>query len=99
MIRAQLLLLLTAAVFFDPVRIGRVESHEESGEWHCDSASGIRVPADFRPGVITVDGKVEDWKGIDGSDFPLLPALDPDADKQYNAGKMTLKVRDKDQKL
>lgn len=94
MIRIQLLLLLlTTDLLFDPARIRRVESHEESGEWHCDSGSGIRVPAHFRPGVITVDGKVDDWKEIDGSVFPLLPALDPDADKEYNAGKMTLKVR------
>ncbi|KAL8527191.1 hypothetical protein ACS0TY_005171 [Phlomoides rotata] len=92
LIRLQSILILTTALLFDPTRIARVDSHEESGEWHCDSGSGIRVPAEFRPGVITVDGKVEDWKGIDGSNFHLLPALDPDADKEYNAGKMTLKA-------
>ncbi|KAL3638320.1 hypothetical protein CASFOL_017691 [Castilleja foliolosa] len=42
--------------------------------------------------VDTVDGKVDDWNDVDGSDFPLLPALDPDADKEYNAGKLTLKA-------
>lgn len=93
MLRIQVLVLLIAAVSLSPTRIWRVNSHEESGEWHCDSDSGIRVEARFRPGIITVDGKVDEWTGVSGLDFPLLPALDPDADKEYNAGKMTLKVR------
>ncbi|KAH6823901.1 heme binding protein [Perilla frutescens var. hirtella] len=92
LLRPQSLLLLIAAVLFDPARIGRVKSHQESGPWHCDSDAGIRIQSVFRPGIITVDGKVEDWKDVSGSDFALLPALDPDADKAYNAGKMTLKV-------
>ncbi|KAK6120138.1 hypothetical protein DH2020_046044 [Rehmannia glutinosa] len=92
MLRVQVLVLLLAAVLLYPTRIDRVSSHEESGEWHCDSGSEIRVQAEFRPGIITLDGKVDDWKDVDGSDFPLLPALDPDADKEYNAGKMTLKA-------
>lgn len=90
LLRAQPLgLLLIAAVLLFPARI---TSHHESGPWHCDSDPGIRIRSQFRPGVITVDGKVDDWSGVSGSDFALLPALDPDADKEYNAGRLTLKV-------
>lgn len=90
LLRAQALgLLLIAAVLLGPAR---VSSHQESGEWHCDSDPGIQIRSEFRPGVITVDGRVDDWGGVPGSDFALLPALDPDADKEYNAGKLTLKV-------
>lgn len=73
-------------------RVGQVFSHQESGEWSCESHAEIRVRAEFRPGVVTVDGHVDDWKDVDGSQFPLLPALDPDADKAYNGGKMTIKT-------
>ena len=69
-----------------------VLSHQESGEWSCESDSGIQVLADFRPGLITLDGRNDDWKDIDGSEFPLRPALDPDADHEYPAGQMTVKV-------
>ncbi|XP_073313904.1 uncharacterized protein [Primulina huaijiensis] len=92
MIRVRLLILAITAALFSSIQIDRVSSHEESGEWHCDSDTGIRIQAEFRPGIITVDGHADDWKEIDGSDFPLLPALDPDADKEYNDGKMTLKA-------
>ena len=70
----------------------RVSSHEESGQWSCESNSEIRVQADFRPGVITLDGHGDDWKDIDGFEFSLLPALDPDEDHEYKDGKMTVKV-------
>lgn len=70
----------------------RVESHEESGPWSCDSESEIRVEANFKPGVITLDGHADDWKDIDGSYFPLLPALDPDAENEFKGGKMSVKV-------
>lgn len=48
--------------------------------------------AEFRPGFVTLDGHADDWADIDGFDFPLRPALDPDEDKEYKAGKMTVKV-------
>jgi len=70
----------------------RVDSHEESGPWSCDSESEIRVEAGFKPGVITLDGHADDWKDIDGSYFPLLPALDPDAENELKGGKMSVKV-------
>lgn len=90
LLRAEaLLLLLIAPILFGPAR---VSSHEESGPWHCDLDSGIRIQSEFRPGIITVDGKVDDWDGVSGSGFALLPALDPDAEKEYNAGKLTLKA-------
>ncbi|CAA0824911.1 heme binding [Striga hermonthica] len=92
MLRDQVVVLLLTAALLGPNRIQPVSSHEEVGEWHCDPNSEIRVQAEFRPGIITIDGKVDDWDGVEGSDFPLLPALDPDADKEYDAGKLTLKV-------
>ena len=51
------------------------------------------MQADFRPGVITLDGHGDDWKDIDGFEFSLLPALDPDEDHEFKDGKMTVKVR------
>lgn len=50
------------------------------------------MQADFRPGVITLDGHADDWKDIDGFEFSLRPALDPDEDHEYKDGKMTVKV-------
>ena len=88
MLRVLLLLLV-----FGSALIGRVISHEEKGEWSCDSDLDIRVAAGFRPGLITLDGHAEDWKDIDGFEFSLLPALDPDAENEYKAGKMTVKVK------
>ncbi|KAK8540989.1 hypothetical protein V6N13_061037 [Hibiscus sabdariffa] len=70
----------------------RVISHEESGVWSCESNSETQVQADFRPGVITLDGHADDWKDIDGFEFSLLPALDPDEDQEYKDGKMTVKA-------
>ncbi|XP_054803830.1 uncharacterized protein LOC129307011 isoform X2 [Prosopis cineraria] len=79
-------------LFLAFVSIGVVDSHEESGPWSCDSNSEIRLQADFKPGLVSLDGHADDWKDIDGSDFSLLPALDPDADKEYKGGKMTVKT-------
>ncbi|MCI08425.1 hypothetical protein A2U01_0029502, partial [Trifolium medium] len=45
----------------------------------------------FQPGLITLDGHADDWKSIDGSHFSLLLALDPDAENEFNGGKMTVK--------
>lgn len=83
---------ISLLLFFASVSIGGVDSHEESGAWSCDSNSEIRLQADFKPGLITLDGHADDWKDIDGSDFSLLLAVDPDADKEYKGGKMTVKV-------
>ncbi|KAJ6680056.1 HEME BINDING PROTEIN [Salix purpurea] len=72
--------------------IGRVNSHQESGEWSCETDEEIRIEAGFRPGLITLDGHADDWKDIDAFDSSLLPALDPDDDKEYTGGKMTVKA-------
>lgn len=69
-----------------------VNSHEEKGEWSCDSPSDIRVNAEFRPGIVTLDGHADDWKNINGYEFPLLIAVDPDPENEYNGGKMTVKA-------
>ncbi|KAI4365718.1 hypothetical protein MLD38_021682 [Melastoma candidum] len=74
------------------VLVLRVSSHQESGEWECEAGSQVRVDAQFRPGIVTLDGHADDWKDVDGSEFSLLPALDPDEDKEYKAGKMTVKA-------
>ncbi|CAN4106541.1 unnamed protein product [Withania somnifera] len=66
--------------------------HHEAAHWSCNSKTDIHVQTHFNPGRITLDGQVDDWKDIDGSAFSILPALDPDADKAYNAGKMTVKA-------
>ncbi|KAM5550191.1 hypothetical protein ABKV19_001240 [Rosa sericea] len=87
MLRPWLLLL----VFCVPL-LQWVNSHEESGEWSCESDSDIRIQAQFGPGLITLDGHADDWKDMDGSEFSLLPALDPDAETEYTGGKMTVKA-------
>ncbi|KAJ8565826.1 hypothetical protein K7X08_008402 [Anisodus acutangulus] len=71
---------------------GSLSSHHEAANWHCDSNTDSHLQAHFNPGRITLDGQVDDWKDIDGSAFSLLPALDPDEDKAYNGGKMTVKA-------
>lgn len=87
MVRVSLILLVLGSVL-----IGWTSSHQESGDWSCESDSGIRVQAEFRPGIVTLDGHADDWNDIDGFEFSLLPALDPDDDKEYKGGKMTVKV-------
>ncbi|OVA16793.1 Cytochrome c-552/DMSO reductase-like [Macleaya cordata] len=74
------------------VSIGFVKSHNDGGEWSCNSDSEIRIEADFRPGIITLDGHPDDWNDVDGFEFSLLPALDPHEDDAYEAGKMTVKA-------
>ncbi|CAH9082580.1 unnamed protein product [Cuscuta epithymum] len=83
---------LVVLSFLITARIGQVTSHHESGPWTCDSNPDIRVQAEFRPGVVTLDGHVDDWKDVNGTEFSLLPALDPDADKEYSGGKMIIKA-------
>ncbi|XP_051146848.1 uncharacterized protein LOC127262272 [Andrographis paniculata] len=67
-------------------------AHQDSGDWHCDSDGEARISADFLPGIVTLDGHADDWAAVDGFEFPLRPALDPDEDKEYPAGKMTVKA-------
>ncbi|PIN10060.1 hypothetical protein CDL12_17351 [Handroanthus impetiginosus] len=67
-------------------------SHHESGDWHCEPDDEAQIEAQFRPGLVTLDGHADDWDAVDGFEFPLRPALDPDEDKEYEAGKMTIKV-------
>ncbi|KAF7804938.1 heme-binding protein [Senna tora] len=86
-----MLRILFVLFFLASASIGEVYSHEESGEWNCGSNSEIRVQVQFKPGVITLDGHADDWKDVDGSEFPLLLALDPDAENEYKGGKMTVK--------
>ncbi|KAK2968743.1 hypothetical protein RJ640_020379 [Escallonia rubra] len=71
---------------------GPVNSHQESGAWSCESDQETRVAAEFKPGTVTLDGHADDWKDVYGFEFSLLPALDPDADKEYKGGKMTVKA-------
>ncbi|GLT42652.1 hypothetical protein SLA2020_166420 [Shorea laevis] len=85
MLRALLLLSLLGLIRW-------VNAHQERGEWTCESESEIRVQADYRPGLVTLDGLADDWKDIDGSEFSLRPALDPDEDHEYAGGKMTVKA-------
>ncbi|KAL9265011.1 hypothetical protein AKJ16_DCAP15700 [Drosera capensis] len=73
--------------------IGLVNSHNESGEWSCESNSETTgIVAEFRPGVVSLDGKGDEWVDIDGVELSLLPALDPHEDDAYPGGKMTVKA-------
>ncbi|CAK9150903.1 unnamed protein product, partial [Ilex paraguariensis] len=83
---------LVAFVIFGSIRVGLVNSHEESGEWHCDQDSESRVVAEFKPGLVTLDGHADDWKDVEGFEFSLLEALDPDREHEYKGGKMTIKA-------
>lgn len=69
-----------------------MNSHQEAGQWSCESESETRIEVDFRPGIITLDGHADDWKDVDGFEFSLLPALDPDVEHEYKAGRMTVKA-------
>ena len=67
-------------------------SHQESGEWSCEPDLETRIHAEYKPGLVTLDGHADDWSDVDGLELSLLPALDPDEDHQYKGGKMTVKV-------
>lgn len=69
------------------------EDHGDEAAGSCEASPNIRVVADYRPGIITVDGHADDWSEVEGFQFNLLPALDPDADKAYTGGKISIKVR------
>jgi hypothetical protein len=68
-------------------------AHEHHGDAPTCAGGGGRVLAEFRPGEVTLDGHPADWEAVEASEFPLLPALDPDDDKAYTGGKVTVKVR------
>ncbi|PQP99144.1 uncharacterized protein Pyn_06086 [Prunus yedoensis var. nudiflora] len=57
-----------------------------------NASSSASAIAEFGPGLITLDGHADDWKDMDGFEFSLLPALDPDAENEYRGGKMTVKA-------
>uniref|UniRef100_A0ACD6AP62 Uncharacterized protein n=1 Tax=Avena sativa TaxID=4498 RepID=A0ACD6AP62_AVESA len=82
-----LALLLAAAVL-----VAFVAAHEHHGEAPTCAGGGGRVLAEFRPGEVTLDGHPTDWEAVEASEFPLLPALDPDEDKAYTGGKVTVKA-------
>ncbi|URE19900.1 Fip1 motif [Musa troglodytarum] len=91
-----LLLLLLLAVLFlsSTIRLGGAHEHdEEEDESSCEQNPDVRVDAEFRPGIVTVNGRAEDWAYIDGPQLALLPALDFDEDKAYGGGSMTVTVR------
>lgn len=56
-----------------------------------EAATRTWIP-EFRPGIVNLDGHADEWKDIDGFEFSLLPALDPDAENEYKGGKMTVKA-------
>lgn len=85
--------LLAFAFFFGSTLTPFVHSHEESGEWSCEPDPESRVTAEFVPGLVTIDGHGDDWRDIDGFEFSLLPALDPDKENEYKGGKMSVKVK------
>ncbi|KAL7172004.1 hypothetical protein ACSBR2_031657 [Camellia fascicularis] len=68
----RVLLVLSVLVSF---RVGLMNSHQESTEQSYDPDPDIRLRASFRPGIITLDGHVDDCNGIDGFQFSLLPLL------------------------
>ncbi|KAE9446678.1 hypothetical protein C3L33_21441, partial [Rhododendron williamsianum] len=84
--------LVLALLVLGSAVVGPVKPHEESGERSCESDPEDRVAAQYRPGVVTLDGHADDWKDVNGFEFSLLPALDPDAENAYTGGKMTVKA-------
>ncbi|XP_059652285.1 uncharacterized protein LOC132299585 [Cornus florida] len=84
--------LVVAFWIFGSTPIGLVNSHHESGEWSCEPDQETRVVADFKPGLVTVDGHADDWRDVEGFEFSLLPALDPHEEHEYKGGKMSVKA-------
>ncbi|XXG84466.1 hypothetical protein AAC387_Pa10g1976 [Persea americana] len=82
--------LFLSAIFWSSL-IGSVLSHEDHGG-SCESSSNGPIMADFRPGIVTVDGHGDDWSDVDGFEFSLLPALDPDEENKYKGGQMSVKA-------
>ncbi|XP_009411626.2 uncharacterized protein LOC103993326 [Musa acuminata AAA Group] len=93
MLRSLLALVLSAILLSSKIRFGSAhEHHGEVAEGSCESSPDVRVAAEFRPGVITVDGHADDWTDIEASEFALLPALDFDEDKAYGGGRMSVRA-------
>ncbi|PKU87209.1 uncharacterized protein LOC110097051 [Dendrobium catenatum] len=87
------LFLLSAIVLFVTIPLAAPhEGHDDVAAGSCEVSPDVRIVADYRPGIITVDGHADDWAGVEGSEFSLLPALDPDADKEYTGGKISIKA-------
>nr|XP_010921464.1 uncharacterized protein LOC105045011 [Elaeis guineensis]XP_010921465.1 uncharacterized protein LOC105045011 [Elaeis guineensis] len=85
--------LFCAILLFSAIQLA--DAHEDHGEeagGSCEMSPNVRVLAEYRPGIVTVDGHADDWADVDGSEFPLLPALDPDEDKAYAGGQITVKA-------
>ncbi|XP_078443165.1 heme binding protein [Wolffia australiana] len=58
----------------------------------CSSIGDARVVAEFRPGIVTIDGRGDEWADADAFEFSLRPALDFDLDKEFSGGKMAVKA-------
>ncbi|KAL5996445.1 hypothetical protein ACLOJK_026523 [Asimina triloba] len=72
--------------------VGSVSSHEDHGGGSCEPSSEALILADYMPGIVTVDGHADDWSEVDGYEYALIPALDPDEEHEYKGGKMTVKA-------
>ncbi|MQM05913.1 hypothetical protein Taro_038730 [Colocasia esculenta] len=93
--RLALSLLLLLLLVSPPIRISEAhEGHDEGEEQGggCEMSPDVRVVAEYRPGVVTVDGHGDEWADIDAFEFALLPALDFDKDKAYADGKIAMKA-------
>ncbi|XP_038980466.1 uncharacterized protein LOC103700994 [Phoenix dactylifera] len=87
------IVLFSAILVSSAIRLGDAHGdHGEEAGGSCEMSPNVRVLAEYLPGVVTIDGHADDWADIDGSEFPLLPALDPDKDKAYAGGQMTVKA-------
>ncbi|KAG0475970.1 hypothetical protein HPP92_012401 [Vanilla planifolia] len=87
------LFLLSAVVVSGAIHFAAAhEGHGDEAAGSCAGSPDIGVVAYYRPGIVTVDGREDDWDGIDGFEVQLLPALDPDVDKAYAGGKMSIKA-------
>ncbi|XP_059652286.1 uncharacterized protein LOC132299587 [Cornus florida] len=90
--RLLLRFLVVAFWIIGSTPIGLVNSHHESGERSCESHPETQVVAEFKPGLITVDGHADDWRDVEGFEFSLLPALEPDKEHEYKGGNMSVKA-------
>lgn len=68
------------------------EDDEDEDDSSCKESPGSRVIAEFRQGLVTIDGRGDEWADVVGLQLALLPALDFDEDKAYAGGTMTVKV-------
>ena len=68
------------------------EDHDGGSGSGCSLSGDAHLVAEFRPGVVTVDGIGKEWDDFDGFEFSLFPALDFDLDKAFPGGKASVKV-------